>query len=782
MSIAGFDPQILQDFLTESGELLERLEGDLVTLEHAPTDPELINQVFRALHTIKGSASFLALANLVTTAHAAESALNAARNAVVTIDETMMNLLLSAVDTIKTQMGQLREGKELVAGDPAVVAALTQIGLGKAPSAAVSGPAPVTDAPTTPPKRPAAEPADEAPLDLGSGKAELFDYFVSDLDESIVKIERLTGQFGDAASVGQASTGLASVCEELIKSIEFFTLPTLQTLAEAMGSVARAMPRVPAASHGQLLPRVAACVHLMKVQAEALKRHVHKKAELTRFHDRVEHVLGGMPLGDEAMLPVSASVDDVLRIDGIGSPSVSVSMPTASVAPVAISTPVAAAAIEKSPLAKAASTPAAGAAPTSEGKSVPTGTASGGNAVSAEQTIRVEVGRLEALMNLVGELVLQKNRMSALYRKVAQTGAIAQEMVEAMTHATSSLDRVTGDIQNAVTRTRMQPLEKILGKYPRLIRDLAQKTKKKIDLVIEGAETELDKSVLEELGDPLVHLLRNAADHGIESPEDRKAKGKSDTGTIRIIASQEGNHVLILVQDDGKGLQRERIAKKAIEKGLATQEQVTAMSDREVNAFIFAAGFSTADQVSDLSGRGVGMDVVRTNIERIKGSIELMSTEGQGCTVAIKIPLTVAIMPAMMVGVGREIYAVPLDSILEIVKPEATELTSIRGHPVMRLRDAVLPLVSARDLFGVREETTEAFAVVLEDRSVRVGLLVSRLIGQQEVVIKRLDDTAGDAQGPVSGATVRDDGGVSLIVDVPGVLRIAQRQGYSRAA
>lgn len=782
MSIAGFDPQILQDFLTESGELLERLEGDLVTLEHAPTDPELINQVFRALHTIKGSASFLALANLVTTAHAAESALNAARNAVVTIDETMMNLLLSAVDTIKTQMGQLREGKELVAGDPAVVAALTQIGLGKAPSAAVASSASTADAPATPPKRPAAEPADEAPLDLGSGKAELFDYFVSDLDESIVKIERLTGQFGDAASIGDAATGLASVCEELTKSIEFFTLPTLQTLAEAMMSVARAMPRVSASSQGQLLPRVAACVHLMKVQSGALKRHVQKRAELTRLHDRLEHLLGGVPIESDAMLPANASVEDVLRIDGVGSASGGGSSAVgsvASVAPLATQpTPV----VEKAPTeqSKPSKTPASNAAPAGEARAA---SASGGSgAVAAEQTIRVEVGRLESLMNLVGELVLQKNRMSALCRQVAQSGAIPQEMVEAMTHATSSLDRVTGDIQNAVTRTRMQPLEKILGKYPRLIRDLAQKTKKKIELVIEGAETELDKSVLEELGDPLVHLLRNAADHGIESPEDRKAKGKPDTGTIRIIASQEGNHVQILVQDDGKGLQRERIAKKAIEKGLATQEQVAAMSDREVNAFIFAAGFSTADQVSDLSGRGVGMDVVRTNIERIKGSIELTSTEGQGCTVAIKIPLTVAIMPAMMVGVGREIYAVPLDAILEIVKPEATELTSIRGHPVMRLRDAVLPLVSARDLFGVRDETSQPFAVVLEDRSVRVGLLVSRLIGQQEVVIKRLDDTAGDAQGPVSGATVRDDGGVSLIVDVPGVLRIAQRQGFSRAA
>jgi two-component system chemotaxis sensor kinase CheA len=321
----------------------------------------------------------------------------------------------------------------------------------------------------------------------------------------------------------------------------------------------------------------------------------------------------------------------------------------------------------------------------------------------------------------------------------------------------------------------MQPLDKLFGRYPRLIRDLATKTGKQIQLVIEGGDTEVDKSVIEELGDPLVHLIRNSADHGLEGPEERTKAGKSALGTITLRASHEGSHVRVLVMDDGRGLARERIAKKAIERGLTTQEQVSAMSDREVFNFIFEAGFSTAEKVSDLSGRGVGMDVVRTNIQKLKGSIELSSQAGNGTTVAITIPLTVAILQAMMVGVGPEIYAVPLTSILEIVRPQADQVSSIGGHQVMRLRDSVLPLVSAADLFEqpTDRRSEQPFAVVIQSGQKQVGLMVSRLIGQQEVVIKPLDEGERTTRA-VSGATVRDDGGVSLIVDVEQLVRMAQ--------
>jgi two-component system chemotaxis sensor kinase CheA len=323
----------------------------------------------------------------------------------------------------------------------------------------------------------------------------------------------------------------------------------------------------------------------------------------------------------------------------------------------------------------------------------------------------------------------------------------------------------------------MQPLDKLFGRYPRLIRDLAAKTGKKIQLVIEGGDTEVDKSVIEELGDPLVHLLRNSCDHGLELPEDRVKAGKSETGTLTLRASHEGSHVRVLVIDDGRGLSREKICKKAVERGLATAEQVATLSDREIWNFIFEAGFSTAEKVSDLSGRGVGMDVVRTNIHKLKGSIELSSELGKGTTISITIPLTVAILPAMMVGVGDEIYALPLGSILEIVRPQDDQISSIGGHRVMRLRDSVLPLVDAAELFcqPADKRRESPFAVVLQQHEKRVGLMVTRLIGQQEVVIKALDETGANSMPKaVSGATVRDDGGVSLIVDVDRLISMAE--------
>ena len=324
-------------------------------------------------------------------------------------------------------------------------------------------------------------------------------------------------------------------------------------------------------------------------------------------------------------------------------------------------------------------------------------------------------------------------------------------------------------------RTRLQPLDKIFGKYPRLIRDLARKTGKNIKLVIEGGETEVDKSVIEELGDPLVHLLRNSADHGVETPEERAQTSKPETGTIKLAAAHEGSHVMIRIIDDGKGLSREKIGSKAVDRGIVSAEELESLSDREVYRFIFSAGLSTSDEVSDLSGRGVGMDVVRSNIEKLKGAIDVDSKPGEGTTVFIKIPLTVAIMPAMMVGVARELYAVPLTTIVEIVRADAERVSTINGRQVLRIRDSVLPLVRVSELFDVPETdpADERFVIVVELNEQRAGLIVTELIGQQEIVVKPLDEHfAGD--GAVSGATVRDDGGVSLIVDVERMIESVQ--------
>lgn len=748
MSASSFDPEILQDFLTESGELLERLEGDLVTLESTPEDPELLNAAFRALHTIKGSASFLALTNLVRIAHASESALNAARSGQVKVTRGVMDLLLRAVDTIKTHMRQLRAGESLSEPDGALVTGLAAVGEGRTPEATggkvlnanEASPTPEQGAPAT--GAPAAGAGTPRRLSLPPGKADLLEFLVADLDETLSKLTEACQGLASSVDKGVSGAAAADLAEQLAKAVDFFEFETMARLARSVRDACEmansASPEAWPAASREL---AAACIAL-RGQAEGLKAHELRDVDVQGLGLRLNQALRGDGTAGKAVTPE---------------------------APAAITAQLAAPAVQ----ARTAATSASAPAPV-PGKGEDSGEK---RAATAESTIRVEVGRLESLMNLVGELVLQKNRIAAVARQLDAEGKKDSELTEQMLAAAEGLDRITSDMQVAVMRTRMQPLDKIFGKYPRLIRDLSTKTGKPMRLVVEGGETEVDKSVLEELGDPLVHLLRNSADHGIDTPEERAKAGKAPEGVITLRASHEGSHVRVEVMDDGRGLSRERIARKAVERGLTTPEQVATMNDREVYQFIFEAGFSTAEKVSDLSGRGVGMDVVRTNIEKLKGTIELSSVPGQGTTVTITIPLTVAILPAMMVGVGDEVYAVPLGNILEIVKPQADQILSIGEHPVLRLRDSVLPLVNAVELFeGKMREVKTPFAVVLSMSQKRVGLMVSKLIGQQEVVIKPLDDTSRKGRRAISGATVRDDGGVSLIVDVAELMRMAEQK------
>lgn len=753
MAEINFDPELMQDFLTESGELLEQLDQDLVLLESTPEDLELLNRIFRALHTIKGSASFIQLTNLVNIAHAAETCLNAARNRVFVVDRRAMDQLLAAVDVVKQQFEDIRANRDLTSADPALVASLTALGEGKGvaspshpthatPAASVTAPTAVPAEPTRDAPGAPSEPADgltEKALQLSSGKADLLDFLVADVETTLQQLERQIQRLSDDALRPGASSAISELAESLSKSADFFEFEPMSRLSKCLVHLGEQCADMPSAAIGAVRPDVEKVIGLLKEQSKGLSQQKLVERPIDGLCARFEHLAEQAP-GDA--MPKATNPDQP------GSPSEPA---------------------DAAPTASVKVTDAAGEKAASGDK-------------HADQTIRVEVGRLEALLNLVGELVLQKNRVSALTRQVSAMASVPQALREQVVETSGSLDRVTSDLQVAVMKTRMQPLEKLFGKYPRLIRDLSRKLNKQINLVIEGGDTEVDKSVIEELGDPLVHLMRNATDHGIEMPEARKAAGKPEVGTIRLSASHEGSHVRIAIQDDGKGLRREVLVRKAIEKGLYTAEQLDQMSDQEVHRIIFMAGFSTAEVVSDVSGRGVGMDVVRSNIEKLKGSIDLFSEPGKGCTVAVKIPLTVAILSAMMVGVGDEIYAIPLTSVTEIVKPTDEQLASISQSPVMRLRDTVLPLLAANQVFSVPAATGKAaeapFAVVLTHNQKRVGLMVTRLIGQQEVVIKPLDGFL-DKGGPVSGATVRDDGGVSLIVDVPRLFALASQRGQS---
>jgi two-component system chemotaxis sensor kinase CheA len=394
---------------------------------------------------------------------------------------------------------------------------------------------------------------------------------------------------------------------------------------------------------------------------------------------------------------------------------------------------------------------------------------------AVEQTIRVDVKRLDHLMNLIGELVLAKNRLIKINDDVEERYE-GEEFLEELNQVVSIVSLVTTDLQIAVMKTRMLPVGKVFNKFPRMIRDLTRELNKKIELEISGEETELDKSIVEEIGDPLVHIIRNSCDHGIEMPEDRLALGKPETGVITLKAYNEGNQIVIQIDDDGKGLDAEMLKNKSLEKGLITEKEADTMSDKEAFGLIFKPGFSTAAQVTNVSGRGVGMDVVKTNIEKLNGIIDIDSEMGVGTSMKLKIPLTLAIIQALLVGVQEEHYAIPLASVLETVRISTDEIYTVENRSVMRLRDEVLSLVHIGDIFQVErilDASEHAYVVVLGLGASKLGLIVDTLVGQEEIVIKSLGEYLKGIDG-IAGATIRGDGGVTLIVDVVALMQMAK--------
>ena len=394
---------------------------------------------------------------------------------------------------------------------------------------------------------------------------------------------------------------------------------------------------------------------------------------------------------------------------------------------------------------------------------------------AVEQTIRVDVKRLDHLMNLIGELVLAKNRLIKINVDVEERYE-GEEFLEELNQVVSIVSLVTTDLQIAVMKTRMLPIGKVFNKFPRMIRDLTRELNKKIELEISGEETELDKSIVEEIGDPLVHIIRNSCDHGIEMPEDRIAAGKPETGIIGLKAYNEGNHIVIQIDDDGKGLDANMLKNKSLEKGIITEKEADSMTDKEAFALIFKPGFSTAAAVTNVSGRGVGMDVVKTNIEKLNGIIDIESEIGKGTSLKLKIPLTLAIIQALLVGVQEEHYAIPLASVLETVRISKDEIYTVENRSVMRLRDEVLSLVHIGDIFEVErilDASEHAYVVVLGLGASKLGLIVDTLVGQEEIVIKSLGEFLNDTDG-IAGATIRGDGGVTLIVDVAAIMHMAK--------
>ncbi|OOZ42141.1 chemotaxis protein CheA [Solemya pervernicosa gill symbiont] len=414
--------------------------------------------------------------------------------------------------------------------------------------------------------------------------------------------------------------------------------------------------------------------------------------------------------------------------------------------------------------------PAKAAQPAAQDKPVPAAkapakAAAGGGQPTQEATVRVDTKRLDDIMNLVGELVLVRNRLSTLKAAMAD---------EEASKAVANLDLVTADLQTAVMKTRMQPIKKVFGRFPRVVRDLARSLKKEVSLELRGEETDLDKNLVEALADPLVHLVRNAVDHGIEGPDVRESAGKPRGGTVILAADQEGDHILITITDDGAGMDADLLRRKAVEKGMMDEDSANRLSDNEAYNLIFAAGFSTKTEISDVSGRGVGMDVVKTQITQLNGSAEIDSTLGKGSKISIKVPLTLAIMPTLMVVLGKQPFSLPLASVNEIFNLDLSKTNVVDGQRVVMVRNQALPLYYLREWLVqdgyVDQAPDNAHVVVVNVGSQRVGFVVDQLIGQEEVVIKPLGQTLHGVAG-MSGATITGDGRIALILDVPSLMK-----------
>lgn len=396
------------------------------------------------------------------------------------------------------------------------------------------------------------------------------------------------------------------------------------------------------------------------------------------------------------------------------------------------------------------------------------------NAIKSGRTVRVDVELLDNLMNLVGELVIDRTRLFQILNEAEQLDQmdeISQELGRTSIH----IGRVTTQLQEQIMKARMLPVESLFNKFPRLMRDLAQKAGKEVNFVMQGQETELDRSIIEEIGDPLIHLLRNAVDHGLEAPDERAAIGKPQVGDVVLKAAHEENHIIITVTDNGKGMEPEKIKASAIKKSMITEEQAKRLSEKEIINLIFNSGLSTADKVTDVSGRGVGMDVVRTNIEKINGTIEINTEPGRGSEFKIKLPLTLAIIRALLVSLGKNIYAIPLSSVTETIRMDRKEIEKVNNQDVIVVRGKVLPLLNLFEMFRLKAKTQKqdkVFVVVVNLAGEQMGIVVDSLVGEQEIVIKSLGKYIGNVQG-ISGATIMGDGNVALIIDVSNLVKKA---------
>ncbi|WP_315265561.1 chemotaxis protein CheA [Pseudomonas fragi] len=712
----GADEEILQDFLVEAGEILELLSEQLVELESRPDDADLLNAIFRGFHTVKGGAGFLQLHELVECCHIAENVFDILRKGERSVDAELMDVVLEALDAVNGMFSEVRERSPITAATPELLAALARLAEPAAVQAAVVAvPEPVVEAPVT-------------------------DITDSEFEQLLDSLDAVKA----AAAEPEAVATIQSTTSDEISDAEF------ELLLDQLHGKGQFSMEAAVATVADEAPVVAAEVsnEITDDEFEALLDQLHGKGsfntdglDTATAAPAEPAVTAVVPAGDPDLISDHEFEALLDQMHGKGKFSADSAAVVAAVAPA-------------KPVAAARPGPARGAAAPAE-KPV---------ASEAETTVRVDTARLDDIMNMVGELVLVRNRLVRL-------GLNSHD--EEMAKALSNLDVVTADLQTAVMKTRMQPIKKVFGRFPRLVRDLARQLKKEISLELVGEETDLDKNLVEALADPLVHLVRNAVDHGCETPEERAAAGKPSCGRVILSAEQEGDHILLSISDDGKGMDANFLRSLAVKKGLMDKDAADRLSENDCYNLIFAPGFSTKTEISDVSGRGVGMDVVKTKIAQLNGSLSIESALGRGSKIVIKVPLTLAIMPTLMVMLGNQAFAFPLVNVNEIFHLDLSRTNVVDGQEVVIVRDKALPLFYLKRWLvasAAHEEQREGHVVILSIGTQRIGFVVDQLVGQEEVVIKPLGKMLQGTPG-MSGATITGDGRIALILDVPSMLK-----------
>ena len=743
------DDELLQDFLIEAGEILEQLNEQLVELENSPDDMDLLNAVFRGFHTIKGGAGFLNLEPMVVVCHRAEDVFNLLRNGERQVDANLMDVVLPVLDVLNVQFEALRSGEEPEHAEASLIESLERIIAGEETAAAADEAADNAGAAAT--AEASAEVDEASPGDIAGesgGEAGAESEMITD-EEFEALLDALekpdSAKLDDTLPAAESPQATAGAASDEITEDEFEALlDELHGKGKFVPDKVVGQDAAPAAEptppdKGAAESSAAGDDEITEDEFEALLDELHGKG---KFSPDVAT--------DQAATPAAEAKKPAKKT------------PEKKAAPKPAAKPAAKKQEDKKAADKPAAKPAARAEAKGEKKDKP--------AAQGESTVRVDTGRLDDIMNLVGELVLVRNR-------IARLGSSSED--EEMLKAVANLDVVTADLQLSVMKTRMQPIKKVFGRFPRVVRDMARSLKKEIKLELMGEDTDLDKNLVEALSDPLVHLVRNAVDHGIEMPDEREALGKPRTGHVVLAAAQEGDHILLTIEDDGKGMDAEVLRKKAVEKGLMDREAAARLDDRECFNLIFMPGFSTKDEISDISGRGVGMDVVKTRIAQLNGTVEIDSVLGKGSRLSIKVPLTLAIMPTLMVKLETQLFALPLVNVSEIFHLDLTQTNIVDGQLVVVVREKTLPLFSLTQWLVKNRQSdelpSEGHVVVVHIGTQKVGFIVDELIGQEEVVIKPLGEMLHGTQG-LAGATITGDGAIAIILDVPGLLRAYGRR------